>query len=173
MFSYYLRLALLSLKRNRILTALMVAAIALGIGAAMTSLTVLHLMSGNPLAGKDEQVRRVQLDNWSPGSPYSQRYPDEPPSPMTYRDAMALPEANRAQRHAALYPGTCPVEPARADRQPAPGTVLATTGGSFPMFETPFRYGRGWGQREDKAAPRVVVLSAAINDRLFGGEDST
>ena len=64
MFAYYLRLALLSLKRNRILTALMVAAIALGIGMSMTSLTVLHVMSGNPLAHKDDLVRRVQLDNW-------------------------------------------------------------------------------------------------------------
>ena len=34
MFSYYLRLALLSLRRNPVLTALMVAAIALGIGAS-------------------------------------------------------------------------------------------------------------------------------------------
>jgi len=173
MFRYYLRLALLSLKRNRILTALMVAAIALGIGAAMTSLTVLHLMSGNPLAHKDEQIRRVQLDNWSPGSAYNQRYPDEPPNLMAYRDVAALLEANRAQRHAALYPVNFPIEPARTDLQPFPASVLATTGDYFPMFEPPFRYGSGWGQREDQAGARVVVLSAEINDRLFGGEDST
>jgi putative ABC transport system permease protein len=173
MFAYYLRLALLSLRRNRILTALMVAAIALGIGAAMTSLTVLHLMSGNPLAHKDEQVRRVQLDNWSPGSPYSDRYPDEPPNLMTYRDVVALMEADRADRHAALYPVNFPIEPARADLPPFPASVLATTGDFFPMFEPPFRFGNGWGAQEDEAAARVVVLSAEINDRLFGGEDST
>src|SRR5690606_28941585 len=160
-------------KRNRILTALMVAAIALGIGAAMTSLTVLHLMSGNPLAHKDEQIRRVQLDNWSPGSPYNQRYPDEPPNLMAYRDVAALLEANRAQRHAALYPVNFPIEPARTDLQPFPASVLATTGDYFPMFEPPFRYGSGWGQREDQAGAREVVLSAEINDRLFGGHDRT
>src|SRR5690606_11388803 len=155
MFRYYLRLALLSLKRNRILTALMVAAIALGIGAAMTSLTVLHLMSGNPLAHKDEQIRRVQLDNWSPGSPYSSRYPDEPPNLMAYRDVDALLAANRARRHAALFPVSCPVEPARADLPPFPVSVLATTGDFFPMFEPPFRYGSGWSAQEDAAAARV------------------
>ena len=49
MFGYYLWLAGRSLRRNPVLTALMVAAIALGIGAAMTSLTVLRAMSGNPI----------------------------------------------------------------------------------------------------------------------------
>ena len=48
MFGYYLWLAGRSLRRNPILTALMIAAIGLGIGAAMTSLTVLRAMSGSP-----------------------------------------------------------------------------------------------------------------------------
>ncbi len=42
MFGYYLDLALRSLKRNKVLTALMVLAIGLGIGASMTTLTVMH-----------------------------------------------------------------------------------------------------------------------------------
>jgi len=173
MFAYYLRLALLSLRRNRVLTALMIAAIALGIGAAMTSLTVLHLMSGNPLQYKDEQVRRVQLDNWGPGSPWSSRFPEEPPNLMTYRDVQALLAADRAEHHAALFPQDMPVETGRADLPPFTASVLMTTGGFFPIFEPPFRFGSGWGEREDEAAARVAVLSAGINDRLFGGEDST
>ena len=52
MFVYYLDLALRSLKRNRTLTALMVIAIAVGIGASMTTLTVMHLLSGDPLPGR-------------------------------------------------------------------------------------------------------------------------
>ncbi|HJR14063.1 MAG TPA: ABC transporter permease, partial [Rhodanobacteraceae bacterium] len=52
MFAYYLDLALRSLKRNKALTALMVLAIALGIGASMTTLTVLHVLSGDPLPDK-------------------------------------------------------------------------------------------------------------------------
>lgn len=46
MFGYYFDLALRSLRRNKALTALMVLAIALGIGASMTTLTVLHVLSG-------------------------------------------------------------------------------------------------------------------------------
>ena len=40
MFTYYFRLGLRSLRRNMVLTGLMIAAIAVGIGACMTALTV-------------------------------------------------------------------------------------------------------------------------------------
>ena len=56
MFGYYFNLALRSLRRNKVLTALMVLAIALGIGASMTTLTVLHLLSGDPLPGTQRQA---------------------------------------------------------------------------------------------------------------------
>ena len=49
MWVYYLQLGLRSLKRNPILTALMVVGIALGIAASMTTLTVLHLMGSDPI----------------------------------------------------------------------------------------------------------------------------
>lgn len=49
MWVYYLRLAVRSLRRNPALTALMVLAIGLGIGASMTMITVLQVMSGDPL----------------------------------------------------------------------------------------------------------------------------
>ncbi|MGA7297544.1 MAG: ABC transporter permease, partial [Rhodanobacteraceae bacterium] len=62
MLSYYLDLALRSLKRNTALTALMVLAIALGIGASMTTLTVLHVLSGDPLPQRSDKVYRPQLD---------------------------------------------------------------------------------------------------------------
>ena len=62
MFGYYLDLALRSLKRNRVLTVLMVLAIAVGIGACMTTLTVVHLLSGDPLPGKSSvQIGRAHV----------------------------------------------------------------------------------------------------------------
>jgi putative ABC transport system permease protein len=62
MFAYYLDLALHSLKRNPVLTALMVLAIALGIGASMTTLTVLHVLSGDPLPGRSAHIYYPQID---------------------------------------------------------------------------------------------------------------
>jgi putative ABC transport system permease protein len=170
MFSYYLKLALLSLRRNMVLTALMVAAIALGIGASMTSLTVLRAMSGNPLAHKEGLVYRPQVDNWSPGSPYNED--GSPPDQFTYRDAVNLYEAKKAKYQAAMFPNVLPVEPANREIKPYMGTVLFTHGGFFPMFDAPFQYGSGWSDAQDEDAARVVVLSAPANDRLFAGEDS-
>ncbi|MBU2427109.1 MAG: ABC transporter permease, partial [Gammaproteobacteria bacterium] len=66
MFSYYLRLAWLSIRQSYGLSLLMVLAIGLGIGAAMTTVTVNYLMSANPIPTKSEQLFYVQLDSWDP-----------------------------------------------------------------------------------------------------------
>ena len=47
MFNYYFGLALRSLRRNPVLTALMVVTIAVGIGASMTTLTVFRAMDAD------------------------------------------------------------------------------------------------------------------------------
>ncbi len=49
MLGYYLQLALRTLRRNIVLTSLIVAAVGVGIGAYMTILTVLIAMSGDPI----------------------------------------------------------------------------------------------------------------------------
>lgn len=170
MFSYYVRLALLSLRRNPVLTALMVAAIALGIGASMTSLTVLRAMSGNPLAHKEGLVYRPQLDNWSPGNPYSED--GSPPDQFTYRDATYLVDAKKGARQAAMFPNVLAVEPENREIKPYMATVLFTHGDFFPMFDAPFKYGNGWSGAQDDDTARVVVLSAPTNERLFAGADS-
>ena len=56
MIGYYLDLARRSLRRNVALTVLMVVAIAFGVGASMTTLTVLHV-----LVGAIRSRRRAQL----------------------------------------------------------------------------------------------------------------
>jgi putative ABC transport system permease protein len=172
MLAYYLRLALLSLRRNPLLTLLMVAAIALGIGASMTSLTVLRAMSGNPLAHKEGQVFRPQLDNWSPARGWNQNDPNDLPNLFTYRDAMALYEADKAARQAAMFPNVLPVEPSNRDVKPFMAPVLFTHGDIFPMFDMPFRYGGGWDREQDRRNARVVVLAHDTNEQMFGGEDS-
>ena len=56
MLGYYLDLALRSFGRSKVLTALMVLAIALGIGASMTTLTVFHVLSGDPIPQRSAQL---------------------------------------------------------------------------------------------------------------------
>jgi putative ABC transport system permease protein len=40
------------------------------------------------------------------------------------------------------------------------------------MFDVPFLFGGGWDKSSDDTAEAVVVLTRALNERLFGGENS-
>jgi len=62
MIGYYLALAGRSLRRNVVLTVLMIVAIAFGVGASMTTLTVLHVLSADPIPQKSDKLYYVQLD---------------------------------------------------------------------------------------------------------------
>ena len=170
MFGYYLDLALRSLRRNKALTALMVLAIALGIGASMTTLTVLHVLSGDPLPGRSNTLYAPQLDPRDMGD-YQPH--DEPPDQVTWIDGMNLLQARRADRQALMTGGNVAIQPAQSALAPFYETARYTTADFFPMFGVPFRYGHAWGAAADGASERVVVISNKLNEKLFGGRDST
>ena len=90
MFGYYFALALRSLKRSKVLTALMILAIGLGIGASMTMITVLHVMSGDPLPGRSAQLFVPRLD----ALPLERNKTSKDSAPngnLTWPDAMTRP----------------------------------------------------------------------------------
>jgi putative ABC transport system permease protein len=170
MFSYYLRLAWLSIRQSYGLSLLMVLAIGLGIGAAMTTVTVNYLMSANPIPTKSEQLFYVQLDSWDPHQPANDN--GDPPDQLTYRDATALLSAKKAYRQVVQAQMSTVVEPQGKDSLPFQVSGRANSADFFAMFEVPFLYGGGWDQAADDSLQHVVVLSQALNERLFGGKDS-
>jgi putative ABC transport system permease protein len=148
----------------------MVAAIGIGIGACMTIATIHHIMGGNPIPHKSDQLYYVQVDNWDPSEPYDE--PNEPPVQLTYLDATALLDADKASRQVIGYKTMRVVEPSTDDSSPFQIETRATTGDFFSMFDVPFAYGSGWDKSADDARERVVVLSDSMNQQLFGGADS-
>src|ERR1700754_3588945 len=102
MFGYYLELALRSLRRSRALTALMIIAIALGIGASMTTLTVLHVLSGDPLPGTSSTLFYAQVD---PRDMDGYEEGKRPPEQVSWIDGMNLLRAKRADRQALMTGG--------------------------------------------------------------------
>jgi ABC-type transport system, involved in lipoprotein release, permease component len=167
MFGYYFALALRSLKRSKVLTVLMILAIGLGIGASMTMITVLHVMSGDPLPGRSMQLFVPQLD----ARPLERSKTSKDSAPngnLTWPDAMNLLRAHRADRQAAMVAGSAPIRPTQGSLRPffQPGHYV--TADFFPMFGTPFRTGSGWTAQDDEQRARVVVLNAELNRRLFG-----
>ena len=171
MLGYYLRLATLALKKNRVLTALMVAAIGIGIGASMTTITVFYVMSSNPYAHKNDVLYVPQLDNWTPGDGWDVEDGD-PPNIMTYRDATALRDAHQAKRELIMMSAVFPVQPEDPKIPPWQEQARVVTSEFFPMFEPPFKYGGGWDRAQDDAVARVVVIADETNRKLFGGVNS-
>jgi len=169
MFGYYLDLALRSLSRNRVLTTLMVLAIAMGIGASMTTLTVLHVLSGDPLPGTSRTLYAPQLD---PRDMSDYQPQGEPPDQVTWIDGMNLLRAKRADRQALMTGGSVAIQPAQSVLDPFYESARYTTADFFSMFDVPFKYGHAWGASEDAASATVAVISSKLNDKLFGGRDS-
>lgn len=170
MFGYYLDLALRSFRRNRILTLLMVLTLAAGIGACITTLTVLRLLSGDPLPQKSSRVFYPQVDpnsrdGYVPGQ-------TKPAMLMSYVDAMNLLKAHRASRQAAMALISAKIAPTRANQHPFFSDAVMTTSDFFSMFDVPFQYGGAWNAADGEARARVVVIADALNQRLFGGGNS-
>ncbi|HEX7341130.1 MAG TPA: ABC transporter permease [Rhodanobacteraceae bacterium] len=169
MFAYYLDLALRSLKRNKVLTALMVLAIAVGIGASMTTLTVLHVLSGDPLPARSAHLYYPQID---PQDARGMMPGKLPPEQLTYIDGMNLLHAQRADKQALMKGGAVPIQPTNAALDPFYVEARYTTSEFFAMFGAPFLYGHGWSAADDQAKARDVVITRKLNNKLFQGADS-
>ena len=169
MLAYYFRLALRSFGRNKILTALMVLAIGLGIGAAMTTLTVFKVLSGDPIPTKSDRLFYVQLD---PGELSDYVEGEEPESQLTRFDARTLLAQARAPRQAMMAGGGDVVSAEGSTLSPFLTRLRYTSADFFPMFEVPMVTGQAWTRDEDEGRARVAVISRALSDKLFGTTDS-
>jgi putative ABC transport system permease protein len=165
MFSYYLELALRSLKRSPGLTLLMVLTIGFGVAASMTSWSVFRAVSGDPIPWKSSKLFVPQIDNWGPRG----RSPDgEPPNAMDYSDAIALMRDHRAKRQSAMYQISPSVVPAQAGKHPFNVSGHVVYSEFFPMLDVPFKYGSGWNADDDTNRAMVAVISSKLNEKLFG-----
>jgi putative ABC transport system permease protein len=173
MFGYYFNLALRSLRRNVVLTALMIAAIGVGIGASMTTLTVFRAMSGDPIPQKSRQLFAVQFGNWDPQRTRKLGASSDNLQPqLTYIDAMALIKAHAAPRQTAMYATGFALTPSNPEVHPFQVQTRATYTDFFPMFQVPFRYGAPWSAADDENRAEVVVISTELNDKVFAGANS-
>ena len=170
MFRYYLLLGLRSLRRNPALTALMVITLAVGVAASVATLTIWHVMSGNPIPHKSDRLIVPLLDvaqarGYVPGA--KEQYNDQ----STYKDVMNYLRSGQGARRTALYEIGGSIEPARREDPVMQLEGIATTREFFPMFEVPFKHGQPWTAADDERAGRVAILSKARAGEIFGKDD--
>jgi putative ABC transport system permease protein len=175
MAAYYVRLALMSFRRNPGLTALMVLAIGLGIAVCVVTVTMYRAMAGNPMWHKDDVLYAVTFDSWDPEQAYYDQEPESihlPPPQLTYRDLNALYESDIPVRKAKSYTPYGVLTTADGKTKPAQGQLRVTTRDFFDMFDTPFLYGGPWSEAAERGPDPVIILSKESNDKLFAGQNS-
>ncbi|MBY4599608.1 ABC transporter permease [bacterium BD-1] len=167
MFRYYLGLGFRSLRRNPVLTTLMVLTLSVGVAASMTTLTLLRGMSGDPIPQKSDRLFVPLLDNRPAGTGDGLGDP-EPPDQLTMRDTMALWERAAAPRQTPVYGISPPIDSGRPDLPPFFSDGLAVGRDFFAMFDVPFLYGQAWSAEDDARGAQVAVIGRSLSERLFG-----
>jgi putative ABC transport system permease protein len=166
MIGYYLGLAWRSLRRNVVLTILMIVAIAFGVGASMTTLTVLHVLSADPLPQKSDRLYYVQLD---PKKLRSLAEDPEPNRQMTLLDGQNLLRAKKGVHQVLMTGGNAGIDAQRPDLPPFfLDDIRETTADFFTMFDVPFIAGTGWTADDDERASRVCVITRALAEKVYG-----
>ena len=159
MFAYYFKLGVKSLRRNPALTALMVLTLAIGVAASIATLTILHVMSGDPIPGKSSRLFVPLVDNgpiqgYTPGDKPNDRQ-------LSYIDAANMLASKQGDRRTVMYGVAGPVEPTRKDLNVFMASGMAPTGDFFAMFDVPFLHGldrsTGRGRRRRRGAEPQAV----------------
>lgn len=166
MFAYYFKLGVRSLRRNRFLTALMVLTLAVGVAASVSTLTILHVMSGDPIPQKSSRLLVPEVDNGPPET-YSPGTEQDDPQ-LTYQDALNLLKSGQGVRRTAMFGLYAPMEPPRKDLPAFSAYGMAPTRDFFAMFDVPFLHGQTWTEQDEARGADVVVLGREMADKLYG-----
>jgi putative ABC transport system permease protein len=175
MLPYQIKIAIKSLRRNPVLSALLIAGIGLGIAVSTTFVTTHYLLSSNPIPEKSDSLFYVQLDSWNPDAGFDDDDPSEPPNQVTYRDMMALMENDIPTYKTGNFKAEFTVHPESSggeSQRPYREVVRMCFSDFFPMFNVPFEFGGGWGESADRGPEPVIVIDGETNRKLFGGENS-
>jgi putative ABC transport system permease protein len=168
MLLYNARLAWKSIRRNPMLSFLIVLGIALGVGVSTTFVTAYHVLARDPVPGKSDSLYYVRMNSWGVADDPFLR---TPPPLITYRDALELLKSRIPARSTATFQSRANFFPEGGAR-PFGKDLRLTTADFFPMFAVPFRYGGPWSHEADTRPESVAVISSALNDKLFGGANS-
>ena len=172
MFLYNIRIGLKSLRRNPVLTALLIGAIALGICVSTTFIALRHIFEKDPLPGKSGTMFYVRVDNWDPQRAYNADDPKSVPIMMTYRDVMGLMRSDIPTHQLATFRARMFAHPDPKVGRPFSSDIRMVNDDFFTMFNVPFQYGSSWGKSAETKAEQVVVIDQAMNQKLFGGANS-
>jgi putative ABC transport system permease protein len=141
MLTYHLKIALASLRRNPVLTAVLIGGIALGICVSTTFIALRHVFEKDPLGARSKTLFNVRLDNWDPQRAYTADDPKSLPTMITYRDMRELMKSKIPTRQTGTFRSRFFVHPDPKVGRPYAEDVRLVFSDFFGMFDVPFQYG--------------------------------
>lgn len=169
MLLHYIDLSWRSFKRTPIVTALMVSAIAIGIGITMTTLSGYHMMSMDPIPHKSSRIFYPQLNTIDDGREWST--PDNVPKQLTYMDAVNLYNAPVPKLKSPSFRTGFSVHLNSAEQKPSMQSARVVYREFFDIFEREFIYGSAWSAKEEIDAAYAVVIDESVNEKFFQGKN--
>jgi len=148
----------------------MVSAIAIGIGVTMTSLSVYHMMSMDPMPHKSDKVHAVQLNTRDEGSTWWTE--DDLPQQITYQDAVNLYRANVPAVKTPSFRTGYSIHFDDDSIKPFIENIRVTGLPFFEIFDVQFVEGQPWTQEQEDNAEMVTVISRELSEKLFGKESA-
>ncbi|MFT4199022.1 MAG: ABC transporter permease [Pseudoxanthomonas sp.] len=170
--NYTLELGLKGLRRHPRTMLLAIATMALGLAATMTMLTMLAMLSADPLPGLSQHLYLGWVDSrQAPKAGHSEG--DNATVARTLwklADVQALQEAHPDIRQSALVSTSLTLASEDGARKQSGPGVLAL--GPMPsMFGVALRHGRYWNVQEERERTPVAIIDRATSLKLFGSEN--
>jgi len=173
MLRYSFELAVHGLRRFPKSTVLVVLTAALGLAACMTTLTLLHVLSADPLPGRSQHMYLAWVDTVLAKPSDSEDmalngFKNKNYHRIKLADAQALLAARRAVRQTVVVDMAADEVSGDGKHTQSQQFILATTSDFIPMFGVSLRYGRDWTLAEDAARTPVAVIDTDLAQKLFG-----
>jgi putative ABC transport system permease protein len=170
---YAFELGVRGLLRHPRTMGLAVATLAMGLAATMTMLTLLSMLSADPLPGLSQHLYLGWVDSRQAPAAGARAADDvgAPPRLLKLADVQAIANAQPDIRQTALVPTSLTLEGEDARRESV--RALLATGPLPSMFGVPLLHGRSWTEQEARDRAPVAIIDARTSLRLFGRADGT
>ncbi len=168
MIGYYFRLGFRQLRRSPVLTSLVIVTLAVGVAASMSTLTVLYMMSSDPIPQKSDRLFTLTIDN----RPADSTDTDGAPRGLSWIDVKNLREGTQGIRRTGMYGSGGIIEPQQQGVRNFLASGVAVDRDFFEMMDASFAQGAAWTTDDDRSEARVIVLGAATAKKLYGQDSA-
>lgn len=168
---YAFGLGLQGLRRHPRTMALAVLTLALGLASSMTMITLLAMLSADPLPGVSQRLHLAWVDSrQAMRSGVREGSGERPTALWKLEDVQAMARLRPQVRQTSLVSTPVTLSAPDGTRTAEVSAVLAV-GPMTAMFGVPLLHGRSWTTQEEQDHVPVLVLGRQASLRLLGTED--